>query len=261
MNVYDFFTTDELAEAPDDPALAFAQLVRVAQGRLRNATLERDERDEVDREFIEDARLGFISTIVSIAKIYNIARFESVEVPRHEDFNYTVHRQFQADLDHHIAQIVVGTALREKRSSIPISPEAKSRIRSHLHHIKEHLDRAEMTDAKRAALRAKLAEFEAGLEKDRLNLWSVGRVVLEILSVSANVLALSDSPTFQKLLSNLMVTVAVEKAADDENRRLPPIDPLPVTLPPRQLEDLGKQMAKGGPRENSNAGLDEEIPF
>jgi hypothetical protein len=253
MNIFDFFTQDEIDDAPEDSALAFAYLVRIAQQRLSEATRGLDYRDDDAREMLESARHGFMNTVVSLGKSYGVEPFTSMEVPRYENFDYNVHRQFKADLDHYMAQLVIGNSIRGRRDSIRITAEAKERIRTHLHHIKDHIDKAGVPDAKKASLYAKLAEFEAALEKDRLSILAVGSIVLGILSVSANVITLSDSPTFQKLLSNVMVTVAEAKATDDENRKLPPFDPPPIMLPPRPPDPR--------PRPGASADLDDEIPF
>lgn len=255
MNIFDFLTQDELDDAPEDRATAFTYLVRIAQQRLNQAT--RGEDYDQNREEIDDARHGFMNVVVGLGRSYEIEPFASMDVPRYDNFSWNEHRQFKADLDHYMAQLVIGNSIRGRRESIILAPEAKSRIRTYLHHIKDCIDNADVPDAKRTTLHAKLAEFEAALEKNRLNILATGRVVLEILSVSANVLALADSATLQKLLSNVMVTVAEAKATDDDNRRLPPFDPPPVMLPPRREEPK----PKSGPREDFSADLDDEIPF
>jgi hypothetical protein len=247
MNIFDFLTQDEIEDAPEDGALAFAYLVRIAQARL------------TERMRGLDAR-GFMSTVISLGKSYAIEPFAGLEMPRFENFDYNVHRQFKADLDHYMAQLVVGNALRGRRESIRLAPEAKERIRTHLHHIKDHLDKAEITDAKRSMLHAKLAEFEAALEKNRLNVFAAGRVVIEILSLTANVAGLADSATLHKLLSNVMVTVAEAKATDDESRKLPPFAPPPVLLPPRRSEPKPKKPPRES-FEDFSADIDDEIPF
>jgi hypothetical protein len=255
MNIFDFLKQDEIEDAPEDPAMAFAYLVRLINVRLEERLHALSE-TEGDSHSYDDAWIGFMSTVISLGKTYNIEPFSALEVPRYQHFGYGDFRQFKADLDHYLAQLVMGNALRMRRDSIKLSNEAKERIRTHLHHIKDHIDKTEMPDAKRSALLAKLAEFEAALEKDRLNLLKVGAWVLGILSVSANVLQLADSPTFQKLLSNVMVTVAEQKAADDENRKLPPTDAMPLMLPPRRNDDLGKPA-----REEFSHDFNDEIPF
>lgn len=255
MNIFDFLKQDEIEDAPEDPAMAFTYLVRIAQGRFDERQNELAQND-VEGYAWEDARMGFMSTVISLGKTYGIEPFSGLEVPRFSKFGYDDFRQFKADLDHYLAQLVMGNALRARRDSIKLSTEAKARIRTHLHHIKDHIDKTEMPEAKRAALHAKLAEFEAALEKDRLNILKVGAWVLGILSVSANVAQLADSQSFHKLVSNVMVTVGEEKAVDDENRKLPPVDPMPLMLPPRRDDDFGKPT-----RDLFSANLDDEIPF
>lgn len=257
MNVFDFFTQDELDDAPEDAAQAFGYLVRIAQRKLTDYCRDLDEEDRTQYMRIEEAQHGFMNTVVGLGKAYAIEPFSSMDVPRYDDFNVSVHRQLKADLDHYMTQLVVGNSLRTRRDSIKLAPTAKETVRTHLHHIKVHLDKANMPEAKRATLHAKLAEFENALEKDRLNVLAVGRVVLEILSVSCNVLALSDSATLQKLLTTVMVDVAEAKAADDEQRRLPPVDPIQPILPARREEPKVQR----GPREDFSADLDDEIPF
>ncbi len=254
MNVFDFFTQDELEDAPEEPALAFAYLVRIAQAKLHDRTKDFDEEDRTQWQWIEEARHGFMNTVVGLGKAYAIEPFASMDMPRYDEFNISIHRQFKADLDHYMTQLVVGNARRRQRESVKLSAESKETIRTHLHHIKTHLDKAPMPEAKRAILMKKLADFEAALEKDRLNLVVVGRVIFEVLSVSCNVLALSDSDTLKRLITTVMADVAVAKASDDEQRRLPSIDPMPVMLPPRREEPKVE-------REDFSADLDDEIPF
>lgn len=258
MNIFDFLKAEEIEDAPEDPAMAFTYLIRIAQGRFDARLNELAER-ETDSHTWDDARLGYMSTVISLGKTYGIEPFSQMQVPRYSKFGYDEFRQFKADLDHYLAQLVMGNALRARRDTIPLSAEAKERIRTHIHHIKDHIDKTEMPEAKRAALHAKIAEFEAALEKDRVSVLKVGAWVLGILSVSANVLQLADSPTFQKLLSNVMVTVAEQKAADDDNRKLPPVEPMLMMLPPRRNEEIGQPEARLS--DDFSADLDDEIPF
>ena len=67
-------------------------------------------------------------------------------------------------------------------------------------------------------------------------------------------LAVTESATVHKLLSNLMQTVAEAKAEDDVNRSLPPAEPQPVMLPTQAA-------SQKRPREEFSADLDDEIPF
>jgi hypothetical protein len=260
MNVYDLLTEEEMADAPEDNAMAFAYLVRIAQRRLDDFTRDLSWRDDDDREHIMRARYGFMSTMLGLGRTLEVEPFKSMEVPQFEDYDYSAERQFRHDLDHCLTQLVMGNVIRDRRNSIALTTDTKERIRSHIHHIKTAIDQADVSDAKRAALHSKLADFEAALEKGRLNLFAVSRVVFEILSVSANVAGLADSTSFNRLVHNIMTTVAVAKAADDENRRLPPPDAPKAILPPRAAVPKPKPKRTTA-LDDFSADLDDEIPF
>ncbi len=121
--------------------------------------------------------------------------------------------------------------------------------------MRSHIDGADISDSKRAKLHAKLSEFEASLEKDRIPIFNMARVLIEILSISANVVSLTESKTMAKLTGNIMEVFAEAKAADDESRR-----PLQIghqewiALTPKRQESTS-------PRESFSADLDDEITF
>ena len=73
------------------------------------------------------------------------------------------------------------------------------------------------------------------------------------MSVSANGLQIYESSTIKGLVSNIFATVAEAKSVDDQQRRLPPVEPPPLALPIRQ------QPAR--PRESFSDDLDDQIPF
>ena len=271
MNVFDFLSQDELDAAPEDAAFAFTYLTRIAQRRLAEATGELDDNNEFDRNTIIDLNYDFVNIVVGLAKAYKIEPFTSMVIPRHDKFGYDDRRQFKADLDHYMTQLVVGNTMRSRRDSAAMAQTVKERIRSHLHHIKECIDKADLTDAKRASLHAKLREFEASLDKERVNLAALSGVLLQIMSLGVGVAALSDSPSFQKLISNVHQSIAEAKAAEDESRQLAPFDASASLSPPRQEVDSQTENSGGfrparrdrqtGPRESFTADLDDEIPF
>jgi hypothetical protein len=254
MNVFDFITQDELESLPDDPTMAFTQLVRTAQGRLRDEL--RSYGSEDDR-YVQDCQFSFQNFIIGAAKSYGITPFDSMEVPLPDKFGDVDVRRFKADLDHYMTQMVVGNALRSKRDSIPIPDKLKDRIRSHLEALRACIDESNLSEARKAVLRKKLDEFKANLEKSRVPLWAVSLFLLEIMAHSADGIALYESATVNKLVSNIMAAVAEAKAVDDADRRLPPHDPPKLLMPPR-IEERSRRATT---RETFSSDLDDEIPF
>jgi hypothetical protein len=233
MSIWTFLKQQEIDDAPEGE-LGFAELVRIAQERLNDRVGRLDEENERQWRAAEELRAEFSLVVLSLGRSYEIEPFSSMD-PREIQSNAV---EFKARLEDYVAQLVVRTAIAAKRDSMVLTADVKERIRTHLHHIREQLDRAGVDEARRVKLHAKLAEFEASLEKDRINIFAVARVAMEILSLSVNVLALSDSATLQKLLSNMMQTVAEAKAADDIHRQHCPIPYVqPAALPPKQKQD------------------------
>lgn len=250
MNIFDFITQDEIDELPEDSAAAFMTFVRHAQRRLADRTQELNGSHEDEWRLVEEARYGFQNVTIAAAKRFGIEPFASMSMPLLEKYNKKNddYRQFIANLDHYMTQLVLDSGVRGKRESVLLALAVKDKIRSYLHGLRTVIDQAEFTDSKRAVLLEKLAEFERELEKRRLNLLAVTRFVIEILAIPGALWASYEVTA--KLTSNILQAVGEAKAADDENRQLPPFEKPFALLPPRKKDE---DFAAGDP--------DEEIPF
>ena len=255
MIIFDFLTQEEIDDLPDDdPHAAFTTFVRTAQRRLGERTAQLDSSDQNNWEQLEEARHGFMNVVIAAAKKYEIEPFASLSVPRLEKFDLHIHRQFKADLDHYLTQLLLDNSSRAKRDSVLVSPELKTTIRTYLHHLKQAIDNAEdLTEARRSILLRKLAEFEAELEKKRLNLLTVTVIAITILSAPGGLGATADIAS--KLITNILRAVGDAKLADDEARRLPPSEaPMAITGPRRDDPDLTSPSVR-------KSDIDDEIPF
>ena len=249
MSIFEFITQEELEDLPDDPHLAFTNFVGHGQRRLsaKAAALDGGS-DQESYHQLEEARHGFMNVVIAAAKRYKVEPFASMDVPTYKQFDFDTHRQFQADLDHYLTQLLLDNVIRERSNSVPLTPKAKDRIRGHIHGLKTCLDTAELSDAKRASLIKKLCEFEAELDRKRLGLLAVTRITLEILALPGGVWASSEMVA--KLTNNVLQEVAEAKAADDEARQLPPPKkPMQLSAPRREV-----------PATNYD-DLDDDVPF
>ncbi len=224
--------------------------VRHAQRRLAERTRELDERDQDSWAVLEDARHGFMNVVVAAGKRFGIEPFASIDVPRLENFGEKNHRQFQADLDHYMTQLLLDNSIRGNRESVPIPPKSKDRIRTHLHSLTECVNNADLSEEKRARLLRKIEEFDRELDKRRVSYLAVALVTVEILAIPGALWSSADITT--KLVTNVLQEVGEAKAVLDETRELPSVAPPAALLPPRQEES---------PSSNSSADLDDEIPF
>lgn len=249
MNIFEFITREELEDLPDDPHLAFTQFVGHAQLRLSERASQLDGGSDQESYYhLEEARHGFMNVVIAAAKRYKIEPFASMDVPTYKQFDLDTHRQFKADLDHYMTQLLLDNVVRERSNSLPLTPKAKDRIRAHIHGLKTCLDNAELSDAKRAVLIKKLSDFEAELDRTRLSLLAVTRITLEILALPGAVWASGEMVA--KLTNNVLQEVAEAKVADDEARQLPPPKkPMQLSAPRRAV-----------PTSNYD-DLDDDIPF
>lgn len=251
MAVQDFITPDEIADAPEDPAMAFAELVGHAERRLAEQLKPLDDQDSYyQRETVEH---GFMNVVVGLARPFKIEPFASLDVPRRKDFEDASFVEFKADLDHYLTQLLVDNTIRNRRNSVLLVEKDKERIRAHVRAIKDAIDNADLSEAKRAALHKKLAAFEAALEKTRLNLMDATMFAIAILGLPGAVWASAD--VVGKLTQTVLTIVAEAKVADDENRRLAPPEAPSALMPPR-ADDLKRKSEDSLAKE-----LDDEIPF
>jgi hypothetical protein len=255
MNVFDFVGQEELDDLPEDDHLAFATFVRHAQRRLSAATDNIDGSDSEGWRLIEEWRYDFINLVLAAAKKFGIEPFATMEVPTLGNFDDSTHRQFKADLDFYMTQLVIDNTLRDRRDSVLMSPTAKERIRNYLHELKQCIDKASLSEGRKAALLKKLADFEATLDGRRLSLLAVTRFTLEIMMIPGGLWASQQITT--KLVNNVLQTVAEEKVVDDQSRQLPPVAPPQKLMPPREaiVENRRPQPAA------FDTDLDDDVPF
>lgn len=258
MAVQDFITSDEIEAAPEDPAMAFAELVGIAEKRLTDLCKPfLGSNEEADWNYIQDYRHGFENVVIGLARSFKIEPFASRDVPRRSNFGSDDYQEFRSELDHYLTQLLVDNTLRNRRNSVPIQPKDKDRIRQHLHALRQAVDAADLTDAKRATLHKRMSDFEAALDKPRLNLMEATMFAIAILGLPGAIWTSAD--VVGKLTQNVLSIIAEAKLADDENRRLGPTEPRVALMPPRQNEVKPKPSRPSGTSRSDD--LDDEIPF
>lgn len=261
MSILDFVSQEDLDDLDEDPRIAFMTLVNLAQRSLSQQTANFDTRDEADWERREELRHSFMNVIVAAAKRFEIEPFVSMQVPTYKQFRNGIdHREFKADLDHFITQLMLDNSVRSKRDSVAILPASKDKIRAYVSGLRKSLEQAHMNDAKREVLLKKLDDFEAELEKRRLNILAVARLTFELLAIPGGLWASVE--VANKLVHNIMQTVAEARSAEQETRQLPSVA-LPKALSPPRQEPFGKPPGASSTKEGGrmNDIIDDDIPF
>ncbi|MBO9709586.1 MAG: hypothetical protein J7521_15380 [Caulobacter sp.] len=259
MDVFEFVSAEDLAQAPEDPTSAFAYYIGIAQRRLKESLRQYDG-DQDGWRGVQDEKFAFHNYIIGVAKAYGVDPFRAMEVPDPETYDHKAIRRFEADLAHFMTQLIHGNAIRERRDSVAIPETLKDKLRSHVNALQTAIDNNDsLTESKKAALHAKLREFLEALDTNRVPLWKLASILIGAMSIGANALQFMESPAVQKLVNTMWTTLAEAKAASDDQRHLPPFDPPQILLPPRRPREERKQPTS--PRESFSADLDDEIPF
>lgn len=254
MSILNFVRQEDLDELDEDPRNAFMQLVNHAQRSLNERTKGLDEQDQYQWRDIEDERHSFMNVILASAKRFEIEPFATMAVPRQNDFRSEDWRQFKSDLDHYITQLVLDNSTRSRADTVAILPKSKDAIRTYVRALRDCIENASMEDKKREALLKKLDALEVELEKRRTSMLSVARIAYHLWAVPGSMWASYE--VANKLIANVMHTVAEAKDEEERNKPLPAPEPMKALSPPRSLEVASKQFG-GGFRDD----LDDDVPF
>ncbi|THD47642.1 MAG: hypothetical protein E7774_04375 [Bradyrhizobium sp.] len=245
-----------MAELPDDSRAAFGMVLRRADTYV-DEVVRGSSDDYAGAYACDTARHTAVNTIIASAKRYEIEPFASMTLPPRKGFDFEKFIEFKVDLDHYAAQLALDNSIRSKRDAVAIEPKVKDRLRQHVHGIKTLIDQADMPEPLRAVLHKRIAEFEAALDKPRVNLVALAGTMVMILAGAANVATLLDSPVLQKLVVTIMTTIGEAKAVDEAKRELPPFQPPQALLAPRP-PNFSRPKKAGNP---STGDLDDDIPF
>jgi hypothetical protein len=249
MSILNFVDQDQLDNLDDDPRIAFMELVNLAQRSLSTQLNQfRGEHEEEWRE-MEDIRHSFMNVIVASSKRFEIEPFASMDIPRiNDDLNF---KQFKSDLDHYVTQLVLDNSVQNRRDSVLILPKSKDKIRSYIHGLRECIENANMTEAKRSALLKRLDELEKELEKRRVNMLLVAKLAFDVLAIPGGTWASYEMAT--KLLANISQTVDESREEEKANKPLIAAKTVPALSAPRKP----LPPTRGGFSDD----LDDDVPF
>lgn len=251
MSIHNFITQEQLDNLDDDNSIAFMELVNICQRKLSDKLHQLSDNADQNWREMEDLQHSFMNVIVAAAKRFTIEPFASMEIPRIND-NLDF-RQFQSDLDHYITQLVLTNSMRSKRDSVELPQEAKDRIRSYIHGLRDCIEKSNMDEKRRNKLLDRLDELEKELEKRRANILAVAKLAFDILALPGGVWASYEIAA--KLLTNMSQTVEQARIAEQASKPLLPSKPTPALSAPRAVPQPKPQFGGFGD------DLDDDVPF
>lgn len=257
MNIFDFISQEQLEDLPEEPRMAFADFAKYSMDSLKKSFANIDLNEQQEWNDYERARLDMMNVILAASKRFEIEPFASMQVPRVDSNNHQELNQFESDLHHYMTQIVLDNVLQQRSDSVKLSEKARDRIRQHIHHLKTCVDESGLDESKKKVLLGKILDFESALDKQRLSLLKASWISIQILAIPGAMWASAD--VVNKLMGNIAQAVAIEKSAEEDERKLPVQSELKALLPPRQ--------DGWGPNSSGNSGgafdtdLDDDVPF
>ena len=249
MDFFDFIKGDELDDLPEDPEAAFVAFVRIAEPRLAARLRELGGRNSDTYEEIDDSLYGFQTVVLAAAKKFGIEPFASLQMPTLQEHSPERYRQFRADLTHYIAQVMLTVADRDRSTSAPLLEETRQSIRTYIAHLREAIDRTDLSLKKKASLHRHLDRLEQELSRRRVRLVVVATTVMAIISAPGDLGSSYDA--IVRLANYIMREIGAAKAADEEQRKISFNEPLALS-PPRAAKKE---------EEFESVSLDDEIPF
>jgi len=231
--------------------------VSSAQSRLTHLIRGIDTTDQDSWREIQDLRHSFVNVVVSAAKRYGIDEISSWHVPLVDKFGDIDYRQFQADIDHFITQLAIENSLRNQKESVTIPQQSKEKIRDYVRALRQCVENSQMSDVKRDALLERINEFERELDKQRLTLLALTRLVISVATVPGALWASYEISN--RLVLNVIQIVGEAKDLDDQSRAALALTTEKMKLsPPRPFEQKGLSTFTQG---SGLGGMDDDIPF
>ena len=253
MTILNFVTQEQLDNLDEEPKAAFMGLVNHAQRSLDQQIAKFDPENQYEWNQRESLQQKFMNVVVASGKRLGVEPFTAMIVPKLSNYTDHDYKQFQADLDHFVTQLVLDNTVRAKRMSVEILPASKDQIRSYLHGLRKCVEDSDIAASKKNSLLDKLDAFEKELEKRRLSILAVTLLSFEILAIPGATWASVDM--MHKLITNITQTVAEAKQEEERTRKIGPMQQPKALSPPRASENASNESW------SPKSDLDNDIPF
>jgi hypothetical protein len=236
------FTDDEIEQLPEEPELAFVELEKIIRARTKEALAEASrEQWNPDDYFIE-----YMNSVMAAVREYKIEALNNLEIPGvNSPHIYENYRQFSADVDLFTNQIRLRRGRRNRQNSVGLDGNTKAKIHGYIQKIRIVLDKAELPEAKRDSLFAKLDAFVLEVDKAWTNLQSITTVYLTVCTVIGE--GFNRLEPVRRFINSIAALIGKAKETEDSLR-------ISLPSPPTQLEFSRKQLPAPQPMD------DEEIP-
>jgi hypothetical protein len=137
-------TDDDLEQLSEDPDLAFVEFEKIMRERVVNqiAEISGEEHGKKEAYYID-----YINKVLAAAHVFNIDGLKKCEVPKADSNNcWQAYRQFTNDVDFFTTQIRIGHASRNRKNSVGLDGNTKTKIHGYVQKIRIVLNKAELPE-------------------------------------------------------------------------------------------------------------------
>ena len=241
-------TQEEIEDLPENPRERFVQIEQICRKRYYEQISNEEEWGVV-----QDARLRYMTSVVSAAKYLNIVPISNIEMPRRSNWNDHDFDDFVSDLSFYTMQLMLEGADRKLRTAIFLEGATRDRLRTLTIHLREEVRKLNLPPARIDKLIRQVDKFESDLDSRNLTFIAVGVVTLAVAGAIADVGGAASA--VRELVNKIEETVGQAKEEQDRDAASRMIENHEVRqlMPPRTHEPL--------PSPPEPASLDDEIPF
>lgn len=240
-----YISREEMADLPADPDEAFVALEELARDRYR-----KEINSYEDNSSFISAKHRYMSTVLPAAQFYDIDALMFWSRPKDQErWSDEFYDRFMDDVDYCVSELKLRIVTRARKHSVALDADAKTKLRQMLNHIRETVDKLDISVAKKEALYKRINALQDEIDRDRTRYEAFAALIIEAADDSGE--AAKRLEPVVRLIERVGAAIGVAKRAEDSQPKLPP------RKEPKRIEPPKANGKKNG----FDKALDEEIPF
>jgi hypothetical protein len=251
---FELISAEEFDNLPEDDEQCFVEFEAICR---RNMTemISSDTSGNFDRS-VQAQYMASVSAVAVECGLTNL----SVRIPS-EDSNsfYAEFSQFSLAVQGEVARIRIRGRRSRNSLSVQLTDNTRTKIAHYVSRLRETIDKSDLPEAQKKALRGKLDELVDELGNRRLNLGKAMAVLSMVLvGLASSTTIAADGPS---AITHIMRLIGVDKESEDAavSRLAPPPKALPA--PSQKPPPVRVNARPAGSQARQTVDVDDDIPF
>lgn len=237
-----YVSREEMADLPADPEEAFVVLEEMARGRYRDECRSLGEEDSSI-----PMKHRYMSTVLPAAQFYDIDALMFWSRPTEKElWSHDYYDRFMDDVDYCVSELKLRIITRARQHSVALDADAKTKLRQMLSHIRETVDKLDISVAKKEALFKRINALQDEIDRDRTRYQAFAALIIEACDDTGE--AAKRLEPVVRLVERIGSALGIAKRIEDAQPKFPP------RKEPKRIEPPNK-------KNGFNRSIDDEIPF